>query len=138
VNLKTLLASADPALNVVLRPGDVVAVRGAAVVYVVGEVNKPGAFHVPGHEQLTVLRALALGGGVTPIAATREAQVLRHGNPAGPTEMTVDLDALLSGRVPDIPLTAQDVLFVPASGGKRAARFTAAAFLRLMPLRLLF
>jgi polysaccharide export outer membrane protein len=138
VNLKALLASAPSPLDVVVRPGDVVAVRSAAVVYVVGAVNKPGAFHVPGHEQLTVLRALALGGGVTPIAATQDVQVLRHGGTAGRAEMTVDLDALLDGRTPDIPLAAQDVLFVPTSGGKRAARYAAAAVLRLMPLRLLF
>ena len=138
VNLKALLASATSPLDVIVRPGDVVAVRSAAVVYVVGAVNKPGAFHVPGHEQLTVLRALALGGGVTPIAATQDVQVLRHGGTAGRAEMTVDLDALLAGRTPDIPLHPQDVLFVPTSGGKRAARYAAAAVLRLMPLRLLF
>ena len=136
VDLKQLLASRDPALNIAVTPGDVIAVQTAAVVYVVGAINKPGSFHVRGHDRVTVLRALALGGGVTPMAATHDAIVLRDTDRGARVEIPVDLDAILKGRVPDVALEAQDVLFVPTSGAKAAARATVDTLIRIVSFRL--
>lgn len=44
-------------------------------VYVLGEVARPGKFQYPDDEQVTVLQALTLAGGVGPFAAIKRIQV---------------------------------------------------------------
>ncbi len=44
VDLKKLIESGDPSLNVDIFPGDRVTIPRAAIIYVVGAVNKPGGF----------------------------------------------------------------------------------------------
>jgi polysaccharide export outer membrane protein len=121
IPLKALMQS-QPAANVAIHPGDVVNVQSAAVVYVVGAVNKPGAFAMRGNDRLTVLRAVALGEGVTSVASTQNALVLRTRSGGERTEIPIDLRAVLKGTAPDIALEPQDLLFVPTNGGKVATR----------------
>jgi len=135
VDLKRLMESRDQRANVAIYPGDVVNVRAAALVYVVGAVKKPGAFSVRGNDGLTVLRALALGEGLLPTAAKGDAVVVRTNDRGDRVEVAVDLDGVLKGRVSDPPLEAQDVLFVPTSGGKVAALATASFLTRVVTLR---
>ncbi|HXE81570.1 MAG TPA: polysaccharide biosynthesis/export family protein [Vicinamibacterales bacterium] len=134
VPLRTLLDSADGAANAVIVPGDVVNVRSAAIVYVVGAVRKPGAFAMRGNEQLTVLRALALGEGLLP-SASRDALVLRTEDDGKRIELPVDLGDVLKGKQNDFALQQQDVLFVPTSGGKAVARAALDALTRIVTLR---
>ncbi|MBP7571317.1 MAG: polysaccharide biosynthesis/export family protein [Acidobacteria bacterium] len=135
IPLKPLLESRDPELNVTIHAGDTVTVRTAETVYVVGAVKKPGAFAMRGNERLTVLQALALGEGLVPTAAQKDALVVRTGPDGGRQEIPVDLAAVLRGKRPDVPLEAQDVLFVPTSGGKVAARAALDAFIRVISWR---
>lgn len=135
VKLKALMESRDPSLNVPIYPGDVVNVRDAEIVYVVGAVNKPGAFAMRGNDRLTVLRALALGEGLASTAAKGHAVVVRTGPGGDRVEIPVDLAALLKGKTRDVTLEAHDVLFVPTSGSKVAARATVDALVRVLTLR---
>jgi polysaccharide export outer membrane protein len=135
VKLKPLMESRDPSLNVTIYPGDVVNVRDADIVYVVGAVNKPGAYAMRGNDRLTVLRALALGEGLTPTAAKGDALVVRTGPRGDRIEIPVDLAALLKGKNRDVVLEAHDVLFVPTSGSKVAARATLDALVRVLTWR---
>ena len=132
IPLKSLMTSLDPQLNVAVQPGDLVNVQSAAIVYVVGAVRKPGAFVVRGNDRLTVLRALALGEGLAPTAAQGAAVVLRTDEGGERTEIGVDLGGVLKGKVPDIPLEAHDVLFIPTSGSKVATRATLEVLTRLV------
>jgi polysaccharide export outer membrane protein len=135
VKLKTLLASTDPAANISIHPGDVVKVPQAAMVYVVGEVKKPGAFPMPSNEKLTVLRAIALGEGLAPTAAKGDVLILRSKENGERHEIAVHLDRILKSKETDIVLQAQDVLFVPTSGGKAVARGTLDALTRILSWR---
>ena len=135
VDLKRLMEARDQRANIAVHPGDVVNVRAAALVYVVGAVRKPGAFSVRGNDQLTVLRALALGEGLLPIAAKSGAVVVRTNDRGDRVEFPVDLEAVLKGRGEDVPLEAQDVLFVPTSGGKVAGLATINFLTRVVTLR---
>jgi polysaccharide export outer membrane protein len=107
-----------------VETGDLVNVTTAGLIYVMGAVNKPGAYPIRGHAGLTVLRALAYGEGVTPLAAQRDAIVLRIAGDGRRVEIPVNLDKVLKGQSPDVPLEAQDMVFVPVSGGKAASRAT--------------
>jgi polysaccharide export outer membrane protein len=135
IPLRPLMDSRDVRLNVTVNPGDVVSVRSADVVYVVGAINKPGIFAMKGHTRLTVLRALALGEGLAPTAAPKRAMVVRTSLSGERSEIPVDLAGLLKGRVPDVTLQAHDVLFVPTSGGKAVARGTLDAMVRILTWR---
>jgi polysaccharide biosynthesis/export protein len=135
IPLKPLLEGRDGRLNVPVRAGDAITVRQADIVYVVGAVNKPGAFAVRGNARLTVLRALAMGEGLNPTAEKSGAVVVRTGRDGERTEIKVDLGSLLKGRTPDVTLQAHDVLFVPTSGGKVAARTTLDAVVRILSFR---
>jgi polysaccharide export outer membrane protein len=135
VKVKSLIDAHDPSANLPVFPGDVINVQDADVVYVVGAVNKAGAFVTRGNDRLTVLRALALGEGLEPTAARSNAIVLRTNARGERVEIPVDLDRVLNGQTPDIPLLAQDVLFVPTSGGKVAARATLDFIARVITFR---
>jgi polysaccharide biosynthesis/export protein len=135
VKLKALMEGRDGHANIPIHPGDVVNVQSAAMVYVVGAINKPGAFAVPGNGQLTVLRALALGEGLTAVAAKGDALVVRTTDQGERVEIPVDLADILAGTGQDIPLEGQDVLFVPTSGSKVAARVTYETLVRIVSFR---
>ena len=134
VDPKTLMNAGDERTNLPVHPGDVVTVRSAAIVYVAGAIRKPGAFATRGNDRLTVLRALALGEGTLPMAS-KNAVVLRTTERGERTEIAVNLDALLKGKTPDVPLVAQDVLFVPTSSGKVMTRIAIETMTRVLTLR---
>lgn len=122
VSLKQLLDTGDPRYNVVIHPGDIVKVKAAGIVYVVGDVNQPGGFPVQDNEHITVLQAIALGKGMAPTAAKDRATIIRIAQNGQQIELPVKLKKILSGESPDIPLRPKDVLFVPRSGVKSTGR----------------
>jgi polysaccharide export outer membrane protein len=100
--------------NVELHPGDTVFAAKAAMVYVLGEVNKPGAYILNSTGAVTVLQVVAAAGGPTHAAAVGGTRMLRR-TPSGLQERPVPLKALLRGKTADIPVSAEDILFVPSS-----------------------
>ncbi len=119
INLKKLLESADSALNVRVRPGDIVKVPRAGIVYVVGEVNKPGGFVLQNNENISVLQALALAEGPTHTSAIGRARIIRTDPATGKrTEIPVNLGKIFSGKAPDTFLRQKDIVFVPNSAAK--------------------
>jgi polysaccharide biosynthesis/export protein len=120
INLKKLLESADSALNVPVRPGDIVKVPQAGIVYVVGEVQKPGGFVLQNHENISVLQALALAEGPTHTSAISRARIIRTDQVTGKrTEIPMNLGKIISGKTPDAFLQPKDIVFVPNSAAKK-------------------
>jgi polysaccharide export outer membrane protein len=119
VNLKKLLESKDSALNVTVRPGDIVKVPRAGIVYVVGEIKKPGGFVLQNNENISVLQALALAEGTTHTSAISRARIIRTDPDTGKqTEIPLNLGKILSGKKPDSLLQPKDIVFVPNSAAK--------------------
>jgi polysaccharide biosynthesis/export protein len=105
-----------PETNVEIHPGDTVEVHRAPIVYVVGDVGRPSGLLVD-NGSLTVLQAIALAGGTNRTAKLNGAKIIRKGEgPHGMVETTVPLKKMLRAQAPDIPLQANDILFVPVSG----------------------
>jgi polysaccharide export outer membrane protein len=119
--------SNDPAKssvgNVDILPGDTIVVSKAGIVYVVGEVVKPSGFVMENNESLTVLQALALSEGLGRSASPNGSKIIRK-TPEGLKEIPVPLKKILEGKATDVSMQGEDVLFVPASAGKNAARRT--------------
>lgn len=125
VEIKRIMESPDPDSNVDIFPGDRITVPRAGIIYVVGAVNKPGGFTMkPSKQGMTVLQAIALAENVKPTAISRKAMVLRADAKAtdGRTKIPIDLRKVLSGQEHDMPLQADDILFVPDSPSKKAIR----------------
>jgi polysaccharide export outer membrane protein len=114
VDLISLMAGKDPALNVFMLPNDVVAVPKADLVYVIGNVKKAGGFMLRAKEQMTVLQALSLAEGMDTGAAAQKAKILRKSEAgADRTQIPIDVKKILSNQAPDVTLLADDILFIP-------------------------
>jgi len=119
VNLKDLLESADSRSNPQVHPGDIVKVTRAGVVYVIGDVRKPGGFALKSNESISVVQALALSEGLTRTAAKSNARIIRTDPKNGERKETpIDLGKILTGKAPDPMLEAKDIVFVPNSAAK--------------------
>lgn len=103
--------------NPELSPGDTVQVSRAGLVYVIGEVVRPGGFAVDPAQGLTVVQALSLAWGPARNAATSKALLIRE-QKGGRTLTTLDLKRMLRGQEPDQPVHDRDILFVPDSTAK--------------------
>jgi len=118
-SLKNLLESGDPRYNVTVYPGDVVKVARAGVVYVEGDVKKPGGFMLKTNENISVLQAVALAEGLTRTASGSHARIIRTNEATGArTEIPIDLNKILAGGLTDAMLRPNDIVFVPNSAGK--------------------
>jgi polysaccharide biosynthesis/export protein len=106
--------------NVKVLPGDTVAVARAGIVYVVGDVRKPSGI-VMQNSQLTALQAIAMAEGTNPTAALNGSKLIRK-TPQGLKEVPLPLKKILAAKAPDVNLQPNDILFVPNSAAKSAAR----------------
>lgn len=107
--------------DIELRPGDTVVVSRTGIVYVSGDVHTPGGFVMDQNENLTVLQALALAQGLNPTASLGRVRIIRR-HAGTLKEIPVALKEIMEAKSPDIELQDADVLFVPSSTSKSAAR----------------
>jgi polysaccharide export outer membrane protein len=113
-----------PRVNVELFPGDTLVVPKAGIVYVLGEVNKPGGYVLNSTGGVTLLRVVAAAGGPTHAAAVGGTKMLRR-TPTGLQELPVPLKDLLRAKVADMPVQADDIIYVPSSRVKTALNASA-------------
>lgn len=104
VDLPAMIRSADLGKNVELQPNDTVFVNRAPMIYIYGEVQKAGAYRVEPH--MTVMQALALGGGLTVRGTERGVRIHRRGKDGNVRQ----LDARLTDEV-----RTDDVIYVRES-----------------------
>jgi polysaccharide export outer membrane protein len=105
--------------NIELRPGDTVVVPKAGIVYVLGEVGKPGGYALNSSGGVTVLQVVSAAGGPTRLAAVSGTKMVRR-TPAGLKEIPVPLKELLRAKVADMQVLPGDILYVPSSRVKSA------------------
>jgi polysaccharide export outer membrane protein len=102
--------------NIDILPGDTITVPRAPIIYVVGDVGHPSGLLVD-NGTLTVLQALALAGGTNKTAKLGSARII-HKSPTGMIETKLQIKKMLEAKAPDVTLQADDILFIPVSGGK--------------------
>jgi polysaccharide export outer membrane protein len=105
------------AANIAILPGDTIYVARSGVVYIVGELNRPGGYQVEHNNRLTLLEAVALAGGPTATSKLADARLIRRSD-TGREELKVDLKKVLYGGGPDMLLADGDILYVPVSQRK--------------------
>lgn len=122
VNLQKIMEAKDPAENVQIFPHDVITVPKADMVYVIGEVRRSGGFVLGEHKTISVLQALSLAEGMSNVADSKHAKILRLNREQDKREeLPVDIKELFKGKKGDVTLQADDILFVPGSTGKKVA-----------------
>jgi polysaccharide export outer membrane protein len=115
--------------DIAVLPGDAVVVRRADVVYVVGDVGRPSGLLMEGGS-ISVLQAIALVGGANSTAKLNGTRIVRRG-PAGLSTIPVPLKKLLEAKTNDLPMQADDILFVPTSSRKLMQARSAEAAVQL-------
>jgi polysaccharide export outer membrane protein len=105
--------------NIDLQAGDTLVVPEAGVVYVLGEINRPGGYVMNSSGGVTVLQVVAAAGGPTRLASYGGVKIIRRTS-EGLKELPVPLKPLLRAKVADLPLLAGDILYVPNSRTKSA------------------
>jgi polysaccharide biosynthesis/export protein len=118
ISVRGLIDDADPALNVKLTGGEEIRVPEVSKIFVAGNVKKPGAFRVQDGGTTTVLQILALAEGLAPYHG-KQAYIYRREASGTKNEITVELDKIMKRKAEDVPLTANDILYIPDRGGKR-------------------
>jgi polysaccharide export outer membrane protein len=114
VNLVADKADDALAANIVVYPGDIVVVPRAGIIFVLGEVGRPGGIVMQDNGHITALQALAQAGGALYTSSANSGYLL-HKGPSGYTTARLKLADLMKGNIPDFELAPNDILYVPPS-----------------------
>jgi polysaccharide biosynthesis/export protein len=108
--------------QVMVSPGDTVLVVRAGIVYILGDVNRPGGYVMSNNEsQLTLLQGLALAGGASRAAKQGHAHLIRKKPEGGYTDTEFSVGDVQKGKRPDLALLPGDVLYLPFSYARNFA-----------------
>jgi polysaccharide export outer membrane protein len=116
LNLRDIIEARDPTQNILIMPNDVISVPRAEMVFVIGDVNRQGSIVLGDEKTVSLLQSLSIAGGLAKTAKATEAKIMRvQPGSADRFEIAVNLKAMLAGKVGDLRLQANDILFVPNS-----------------------
>jgi len=117
---RALLSADDPASNYLLKAGDTVRIPEAGRFFVVGNVKHPGMFSITDGSESSVLKALAFSEGLDTYTG-RIAYIYRIDGSGRKNEIPIEVKKILARKSPDVPLYANDMLYIPNSLGMRAS-----------------
>jgi len=115
VSVQTSASATEGSVEVL--PGDTISVSRSGVIYILGDVGRPGGFLVEHNDRLSVLQAIALAGGANQTAKMGDTRLMRKTND-GRIEMDFDLKKILKGDGSDLLMADGDILYVPVSNKK--------------------
>ncbi len=121
IPVKGLIDQADLNLNPPLYGGEQVRVPEMGKVFVLGNVHKPGAFRVEDASGTSVLKLLALTEGLLPFTGPQAFIYRRVAGSPTLAEVPIKLARIMQRKAPDLPLAANDILYIPESKGKKLA-----------------
>jgi polysaccharide export outer membrane protein len=108
--------------NVLVHPGDTVLVPKVPIVYVIGDVARPGGYPMTTNDsQMSALQAIALAGFTNKTAIGTKTKLVRKNESGAPQEFPLNLASIQKGTIPDMDLKPDDIIFVPFSWMKNVA-----------------
>jgi len=120
IPVRGLIDAVDPSLNLVLQGGEEVRVPEAGKFYVLGNVHEPGAFTITDNSQGTVLKALAMAKGLDHFSGKIAYIYRSESSRTERQEIPIELKKIMERKAPDVPLLANDILYVPEATGRKA------------------
>jgi polysaccharide biosynthesis/export protein len=118
---------AEQALSnvVMVYPGDTVLVARAPMVYVMGDVSRPGEYTIATNDaRVSLLQVIAMAGSANHTSKQSQVRLIRTTD-HGQVEMPVRLDQMEKGKQAPLMLQANDIVYVPFSWMKNVAMNTA-------------
>jgi polysaccharide export outer membrane protein len=107
--------------DVLVYPGDTVRVAHSELVYILGDVGKPGGYPIVNNDQnLTILQLVSLAGATPPSAWPSKSRLIRKRPDGGYDDLHIQLSNMQKGKEADRPLQAGDIVYVPFSYIKNA------------------
>lgn len=123
IDLEALMSDgpeAKAALQMYIRPGDVINVPPADQVFVMGYVHRPGSYSLK--RRMTALELIAQAGGPLARAASASESWLRRRKSNGSFRIVkLDVEKIMAGQSTDVVLVAGDTIMVPQTGSLFAA-----------------
>ena len=104
IDVENFFGNPEASRDFLMHAGDVLYVQRAPVFYIYGEVQRPGSYRL--ERDMTLMQALAAGGGLTPKGTQKGLRIHRRG--ANGKIQTLELGL-------DDPLQANDVVYVKES-----------------------
>lgn len=104
--------------NPVIIPGDIIIVQKSAPIYITGQVVAPAGLHIP-QRGLSLQQAIAMVGGVSPQAKTKDIRIFRLKPNSTDIEsrdiISVNYDNIKKGTEKDVLLHPYDIIEVDKS-----------------------
>ena len=128
LNLAEVMSGRGGQARVAIFPHDIISVSpipAQRFVHISGEVARPGSVELVSQDAVSLMKVLAVAGGMTPNAKPSQTMIM-HIDPDGIQTATafVDLKQIMTGKARDLELTPGDVVIVPTSGVKSVLRAT--------------
>ena len=115
VSVQTPGSATEGSLEVL--PGDTISVSRSGVIYILGDVGRPGGFLVEHNDRLSILQAVSLAGGANQSASFGGTRLMRK-TEDGRIEIDLDLKKVLNGNASDFLMADGDILYIPISNKK--------------------
>ena len=114
VNVQAILDGSGLPSDLSLNAGDIIVVPAfAPIVYVTGNVQRPGQIILSTDEDLTAYSAILRSGGFARFAKLTGVYVMRdHGN-GEKSKIPVNIKNVQGGKEPDVLLRGKDIVVVP-------------------------
>lgn len=119
IPVRALIDEADAEMNIPLTGGEQIRVPEVGKIYIVGNVRRPGAFPIQDASGTSLLKLLAVAEGLMPFAAKQAFIYRQQPNSTAKNEIPVELQKIIERKSSDIPLEANDILYIPDNKGKR-------------------
>ncbi len=114
-----LFDAVDPSLNLKLHGGEIIRVPEAGRVYVVGNVNRPGVFPITDGSETSVLKVLALSGGLEHYTQHIAYIYRSEGSGSAKKEIPIQLKKIMDRKSSDVALLGNDILYIPEATGRK-------------------
>jgi len=118
IDIRSIMSGKDPDGNILIKPHDVITVPRARMVYVLGNVNRPGGYVMTENETVSLTQAVALAGGWSQNAKLSGTRILRASGGAEREQIRADIKKIMENKSPDLQMRADDILYVHNSFGR--------------------
>jgi len=108
------LERGDSSYNIVIRPNDRIWVPSpdVGVIYIDGEVVRPGVYSMPAKGKLTLSRLVAAAGGLGPLAIPERVDLTRVVGESKEATVRLNLGGIRARTEPDVALKADDHIII--------------------------
>lgn len=108
-------SNGDSIAGVMVHDGDTVVVPRAGIVYVLGQVTRPGGYLMQEDGKLDLAQAISMAMGTTLISSTKHILIIRRKPDGAYTQFEVPYNDMVHGKIAPPQLQAQDIVYVPNS-----------------------